>query len=237
MILEFVGLPGCGKTTLAKSVKALGKRSGLEIILPYNSSLEEHVEKPVPRYVKRSDRRRLLYNSIRFRERFRDLNRFVEDKFRDDFEDGSTSMQFLYVLNGVIYQNALALDGIYLFDESFLHRGTAFVQNEVDLATYLSLIPPADLTVHLKLEPEAAFERSIARREAKAGKFNVREKMHHKFGEAGEARPLENLQRRQLYAVDALRQRNCAVLDLDATIPTGLLAQEVVEAILRVQEV
>ncbi len=223
MIVEMVGLPGSGKTTLAKAVREAGKREGVEILLPYGSELETQLIPRSPRYVKRHGHRRLLYSSILFANDNPELIAFC----RQMRPEGAEADEFLFSLNGALYQNARDMgEGVCLFDESFLQRGVNLLMDQSRLETYLPLVPMPDLVVLLHVEAQVAFDRCIVRRGSGDG---IREKVTSKFGDADQ---FEHRAALNQFSVDAVEERGAEVLQLDGTEAVDHLAQTVVEACL-----
>lgn len=212
MLVEVLGLPGSGKSTLIKHLvphmRGLGlrtRRADKVVGLPCTAP-------DAPRYLKRGADRIMLYRTLCFRRAHPDLMAHIEGKL-----DLSASDEFLFSLTTGQYQayqeHAADLDMVFL-DEGFAHRGvSAHLQADDALfSDYMGLIPIPDLIIHLCPPPRMAFRRAIHRRSDRSfSKRKVTAKLGDQFVFRRRHRLLES-------GLLTLRARGARIIDVNTAL-------------------
>ncbi len=213
MLIEVLGLPGSGKTTLIKQVlpqlRSLGRRSrradklaGLPCEAP-----------EALRYLSRSPDRAALYRAQAFRQAYPALMDHIERRLTSDLTE-----QFLFTLIGSHYQayteHADNFDFVFL-DEGFAHRGVSahLDQEDAVFADFMKLVPVPDLVIHLSPPPRVAFRRAISRHE---GQEETKVRVTEKLGNHAVFRHRQRLLEASL---DILSKRGAKVVSFNTADP------------------
>jgi len=207
MLVEFLGLPGSGKSTLIRALIPALRAQGVAARRADKLAGLPSIERDAPRYLGRGPDRTTLYRTTRFRREHRGLMKHVEHKL-----SLSQTEEFLFTLTTGLYQTAREYGseiGPALLDEGFVHRGvSAHLECEDALfQRYLGLIPVPELVVHLTLPVEAALSRAVARRAHKADAQQV----HTKLGDRAVFARRDALFQ---MGVARLRERGATVFDV-----------------------
>lgn len=226
MLVEFLGLPGSGKSTLIRALvpalraKGVGARRADKLAgLPSN-------ERDAPRYLGRGLDRTTLYRTTRFRREHRGLMKHVEHKLALSQAD-----EFLFTLTTGLYQVCREYGdtiGPALLDEGFVHRGVSAHLDREDalFQRYMGLIPVPEVVIRLTPPVEVALSRAVARRAHKAEAQQVHAKL-------GDERVFAR--RSELFdiATECLRGRGVTVLEIDTQQDQQACVMQASEAVLR----
>lgn len=220
MIVELIGLPGAGKTTLMTEIyKRADLGPGRQMVYPL-SGLENELRHKVPAYIKGQPGRAALYNSLHFAHDYAECLRL----FRKHIRPGDVNTELLFLLTGVEFQNLAHRRGrCCVFDEGLLHRGSAHIGASEDLEPFVAAAPPSDLLIHLKINSVTAFRRCVARN---GDEYGRRRRVMNKHGNIDDFAAKGVVQDR---VVAAAQGRIPKVIELDALEPPETLAQKVLE--------
>lgn len=212
MLIEFLGLPGSGKSTLIRALVPALRAQGMSARRADKLAGLPSIERDAPRYLERGPDRTTLYRITRFRREHRGLMKHIEHKLALGQAD-----EFLFSLTAGLYQACREYGdtvGAALLDEGFVHRGVSAHLDRDDalFERYIGMIPAPDLLVHLCPPIDTAFERAVSRRAHKG----EAEKVISKLG----GRPV--FQRRDALirlGAAGIRARGGAVIDVDTSQP------------------
>jgi thymidylate kinase len=251
--VEFLGIPGSGKTTLASGVHSrlvasntsaftlagavsLGMRRGVgdRLIDPVMTHLPDRL---LDRYSESGFIRSnaLLVSLIDFMAAYpRAVSAFLEGQARrSDFELSSDLVIRWFLQLVARYQlaaSAMSRDDLLLLDEGFAQRaitGFAHRFSEADyddLSSYLIASPRPDLLIHLAVGTDLAAERLAGRGEPEATK--------RLWGtDTDPARFLADTARCADYVVEAARSAGWEVLEVDGSAGLTTLTGSVVDRI------
>jgi thymidylate kinase len=251
--VEFLGIPGSGKTTLASSVHSdigasgtraftlagavsLGMKKGVgdRLIDPVMTHLPDRL---LDRYSESGFIRSnaLLVSLIDFMAAYpRAVSAFLEGQARrSDFELSSDLVIRWFLQLVARYQlaaSAMSRDDLLLLDEGFAQRAiTGFAHrfseaDHNDLSSYLAASPRPDLLIHLAVGTDLAAERLAGRGEPEATK--------RLWGtDTDPARFLADTARCADYVVEAARSAGWEVLEVDGSADVTTLTGSVVDRI------
>lgn len=219
MIVEIAGIPGSGKTTFCKSLKAELLSRGIPVSDTAETPASQSAAVRLPRFVQAKPHRELLFRFARFHAQH---PRFVG--LTENLYDGDDVKRFLLFLLGANYQTCLDAadhDEVVLLDEGFLTHIVAACWDHRDTGLFDSLIaamPVADAVVHLDIPAELAFERAVGRRKGVANAF---QKVTRKFGGPTAFASRAALLRR---GSSLCRMRGSAVIEAGAELSAGQAA-------------
>lgn len=222
MQVEFVGLPGCGKSTLASALEKRLKADGFQAQGLRNAakaaiaSVQDKIG-----FLRRRGERVSLYGCFLFAHKNPDLFEWMFRMSHKDFVALSWGMEALSQV-GILQEHG-APDLIVLNDEGFLQRLSWNFKEmgaEADVLEVSRLLPDDFLTVHLTITPDAAFLRTQGRKKGIP------------IGMKGtnEADILQNFTRYGAMIdqfVTARRQRGCMVCEVDASQEINAVAEDV----------
>jgi len=165
-MLEFVGLPGCGKTTVTASLerrlaaagfRAQGLRNATKSIMAQQQGRIG--------FLRHRPERISLYGLCLFASQAPELHDWVVRTSHGEFTTLIWNMEAMSQL-GIVAALGPA-DLVVLNDEGFLQRlASNFISDpdDPDLPKVIGLVPPHILTVAIGITPETALERVRARR-------------------------------------------------------------------------
>jgi len=220
MLVEIAGLPGSGKTTLFRNLRAELMRMDLPVTDINTIADVRDSAEAVPRFVSRKPQRELLYRFWRFQSQNPGLMRRIDSLYRS-----GDIKQFLFMLLATHFQagtDQVEEDEIVMTDEGFLTHIVALFCKRGDRKDFDSLIdevPAADLLIHLNASADVAHARAVARRgPGRAARQMVESKLGGKRLFATRQSLLERGV--QLYA------RRCrAVIEVDASLDSQTAAR------------
>jgi thymidylate kinase len=166
MLVEFVGLPGCGKTTLvmqlekqlfAEGHRAKGLRNATSELM---IGLQDKIG-----FLRQRKERVSLYGCLVFAHENPKLFDKIFGASRDDFVALIWGMETLSQI-GIIQKHG-PKDLVVLNEEGFLQRlSWSYLDREdgPELAEVIALLPPDFVSLHMTLPPEVAYARSQDRR-------------------------------------------------------------------------
>lgn len=169
LIVEFVGLPGSGKTTIAKEIYDRGNIAGNTVDYPlyifYKKSwISRNVSKLLNIFFF------AVVNPLVFLTIIKMVVTSGQKRPSDYFR---LSLNSVYIIS--IIKKFSTSENIVLFDEGILHHGWAIklgAKKSVDFEKYLRICGPDSIIIHVFCDKEVVKERMINR-----GKLNSR----HKF--------------------------------------------------------
>ena len=224
MLIEFLGLPGAGKSTLIRALVPALRAQGMSARRADKLAGLPSVERNAPRYLERGADRTTLYRITRFRREHRGLMKHIEHKLALGQAD-----EFLFSLTAGLYQACREYGdtiGAALLDEGFVHRGVSAHLDRDDalFERYVAMIPAPDLLVHLCPPVDTAFERAVSRRAHKG----EAEKVISKLG------GLPVFERRDALirlGTAGIRARGEAVVEVDSRRPLNDCVAELCAAV------
>lgn len=166
MFVEFIGLPGSGKSTLIKTLKRLSAHSDLPAV-SLNHVAEEVLaaRKENPGYLRRKADRGWFYGTFSFAHKYPEIFRIA---FENTLINTPGQLDFLDLLGQYHFARLSQEERrLVLVDEGLLHRGAAaFLNPEAfsSLENYLDNIPAPDAVVFIDIDIETAIERSKQRK-------------------------------------------------------------------------
>ncbi len=181
MLIEIVGIPGSGKSTLYKSLTQELKRQNVDFVDAQTILATRSNDDSAPRYVQKKPQRDLLYRFTRFTVK----NPEFFEKAQQTFGEASTK-KFLFFLACAHFQLARDLNThneMVFFDEALLtHCASIYPKTEQqsDLVELLNCAPEIDVLIHLEIPPDVAFDRAVARH---GGTEKTRARIVSKFGD------------------------------------------------------
>lgn len=230
MIIEFIGAPGAGKTTLMPTVKDFLRERGfqpwsvVEAGRPFvkRSSLGRWVDVWMPASLRGAVLWQAFYQASKLERRnFRNEHRALMESVNEFQSERPISrtdrdhvLRWFHNLTGQYrFLNERARhDDVLIFDEGFSHRVVQLFasENEIpDLASvkdYLSRIPKPDLIIHPKASLETCLERVYQR--------GIWERFRSK-DEASISRFMSHAHTIVNFAVEYLLIRGWTILDVD----------------------
>lgn len=222
MQVEFVGLPGCGKSTLASALekrliaagfRAQGQRNAAKAAI---AAVQDKIG-----FLRRRGERVSLYGCFVFAHKNPQLFEWMFQMSHKDFVALSWGMEALSQV-GILQEHGDA-DLIVLNDEGFMQRlswNFMGLEDGPTVAEISALLPGDFLTVHLTLPPDLAFERTKARK--KGVPIGLKS--------ADDAETLAKFTRYGAMLdcfVAARRERGCAVYEVDAGQDVEVVIDEV----------
>lgn len=166
MIVEFLGLPGSGKSTLVSTLRKQSARSDMPLMTLNQAALAGlAVQKEAVSYLRRKPERGWLFATMQFAKQHPELYRIV---FENTLLNAGKSLDFLDVLGKYYFAgHAPEPRGPVLCDEGLLHRGAAqfvYANAHATLDHYLDHMSVSEIVVHLMLPPQEAIARCKARK-------------------------------------------------------------------------
>lgn len=210
MLVEIIGLPGAGKTSLGRGIARRLRARRLQVATSKTLGTLESNDPNVPRYVSNHKDRTLLYRAACFKREFAPLLKHLETRAQQDL-----TQEFLFSLTAARYQAHLEHKDHFdlaLLDEGFVHRGAnAHLECSDPLAfeEYLQLIPRPDILIYLRVGARMAQRRAIARR---SDVSNGRKKVIDKLGD------LETYAMRRVLLETAMgvqKKRGAEIVEID----------------------
>lgn len=165
MIVEFIGLPGSGKSTLINSLCKYSSGNNIRAVTISQQAQQVLSEKKsVKGYLRRKSDRGWFFATYTFAREYPEVFRIV---FENTIRNTPDSLDFLDLL-GQYYFSQLKQDDkrLVLADEGLLHRGSSiflYPNAYSDLDHYLNQIPPSQAVVWIDLDIDEAIERSLHR--------------------------------------------------------------------------
>lgn len=165
-MVEFVGLPGCGKTTVTASLERRLAAAGFRAQGLRNATKAIMAEQqPKIGFIRHRPERISLYGLSLFANQAPDLHDWVVRTSHGEFTNLIWNMEAMSQL-GIVAALAPP-DLVVLNDEGFLQRLASNFISDPDnprLPEVIGLIPRDVLTVSITISPETALERARARR-------------------------------------------------------------------------
>ncbi len=211
MLVEFVGLPGCGKTTLAAALekrlvadgfRAQGLRNAAKAAI---DGVKDNIG-----FLRRRGERISLYGCFAFAHKNPELFEWYFRMSHKDFMVLNWGMEGLSQL-GILQEHGDP-DIVVLNDEGFLQRlSWNFIdsQDGPEVAAISALLPDDFLTVHITLPADVAFARTKERR--KGVPIGLRRE-----DDAETLARFESYDAMLDMFVAARRDRGCVVYEVDA---------------------
>jgi len=161
VLVEFIGLPGSGKSTVSGKCQALLRRSGVSM-QPLGKIARNQAAKmgDKNRFLRRYSGRNWLFGSLAFAQEHPEIYDLIFQSTRHDFHANLWAMDFLSQL--YFAGQIDTRDMLVMVDEGFFHRGVAanFHENTPEkLEAYLKITPPCDVLVMFETPVETALER------------------------------------------------------------------------------
>jgi len=230
MLIEFIGSPGSGKSTLMAVSIEFFRQKGANVISRWDARrlyAERSLIGRLSSFVSRPGKERVVirfYNYFRDRERRKfeqthsDLIAYVKKSLHNrPLQAGVEERRILHYYENMIMQygvlTALQRAGdVLIFDEGFVHRVVQLNVSDVEtpdpmqVKAYLELAPWPDLLVYIQAPPEVCQQR--IRQRGQVSYLGT-------LDENRLARFLANTQTVIQLAVDHIRQKGCAVIEVD----------------------
>lgn len=166
MLVEFMGLPGSGKSTLITHTEKHLRKAGLDVYnIGKESRLEAERQAKEIQYLSRYSGRAWLYGCFAFAQEHPAVFDALFQNTRDKFHETLWAMDFLAQLYFLKLSDTK--DGFVFIDEGFMQRGAAAfreVKSTPGLAGYLDSVPSSDVLVMVNLTPQLAFSRGRRRK-------------------------------------------------------------------------
>ena len=213
MLVEFVGLPGAGKTSLITETETRLRAAGFNA-----SGLRELSKRGVERlrgdigFIRRRSERISLYGALEYRKTHGEVFDFLCQAQDRVPELTLWSMELLSQL--YFASDDLAGDQIAFSDEGLVHRGIAAqigVEDQTGFDAYNAALPDDFLLVHLRVPVAIAIERAEAR-----GK-GLPATRWRKGRDPGDV--MAETERLIERACEMRRARGCRVVEIDGTQP------------------
>jgi thymidylate kinase len=231
MLVEILGLPGAGKSTLVRELLPSLRKNGLKSRHGHKVVGLSSRDPAAPRFLRDQPDRLALFRAETFRQENAKLVKHMERKVGQSLTD-----QFLFSLTSSYYQTYLeyAEDFPFIFlDEGFIHRGVVAHCNGKEtsiFADFLKLIPAPDAIVHVKLSADLAFERAVERR---SDKPSSKARVIAKLGDLSDFRTRAKMLEQ---GTDAMVARGAALIEIDATTPPEACHQAALDQLLRLHK-
>lgn len=212
MMVEFVGLPGCGKSTLAGSLETLLKKDGIRAQGMRNAAVAAMARMQGKiGFLRHRQERTSLYGCLAFAQTHPELFEWVFRTSREDFNFLLWNMETVAQM-GILEKHGPA-DLVVLNDEGFLQRFAGnFIGKKAtkEIDEVSALLPRDFMTIYLMVPPKLAQTRAKERRKGipLALRADTDAKVLTQF------RRYDKVLRRW---VDARKALGCAVLELDAS--------------------
>lgn len=223
-MVEFVGLPGCGKTTLTASlerrlaaagVRAQGLRNATKSIMAQ--------EQARIGFIRHRPERISLYGLCLFARSAPALHDWVVRTSHGEFTTLIWNMEAMSQLG--IVGSLGPSDLVVLNDEGFLQRlASNFIADPDDptLPGIISHVPPEILTVSIRISPDQALDRARGRRKGIPLILRAQGDEEVRQGFARFEQAIEN-------AVSCRQAQGCAVLELDGNLHPDMAVATVMD--------
>ena len=231
MLIEFIGAPGSGKTTLYRILADRLVSQGVSVITVDDADCQyarrtftgRLVARLFPQPLRRSLISRLCNRASSralngFQRRYPALMQYVRSSQQNrpleaEVERRNILPWFENMIRYYSFLSSLAqANDVLLFDEAFVHRVVQFHVSEVEepdpqqVSAYLDLIPRPDLIIFTTASPDASLQRVLDR--------GVWSHSQHKTQEQLD-RFIANAHQVVHFAVDTLREKGWAVIQVD----------------------
>lgn len=226
MLVEFLGLPASGKTTLTAGVQKALLAAGLNVCL--DRALETQ-DRTLPGFISRNPLPRAIFRLEQFRRCYPDCADVM-----DQIGITNITAKTLLLSTGAKHQILINNPGLYdvvLADEGFLHRAIYLIAGmDADqdrlLAAFCQAVPLPKVIVYLSLPAEQSFARAVERLAARDKSGQNRRQIERRIERAhGDVQALANRVALMEQAVGALGQRGSLILKVptDVTPSDALL--------------
>lgn len=167
MYIEFIGLPGSGKTSIMRRSLMEYEELGVSA-MPAHRVLTELPDLHQPRGVRGNPGSEFLYQYLCFERKHPEFVKICEK-----FMDGKMPMRLRYAISMGVYEvcDTYADKSPIIFnDEGLWHRGISLMSVGPwfdDLPRFLSVCPLPDALIHIPSDPTRAFEAVMSRLESR----------------------------------------------------------------------
>ncbi len=231
MLVELIGLPGSGKSTIIRAATPLLKAAGLRFDSMRMVSKKFMAEdRPNVRFLTKRAERSSLYGCFSFAEDQQDLFRSLLDGALGDVSQTLWNMEMLGQFQ--FLRNRDLSDTMVFLDEGFLHRGvsTFAASGELrKLIDYMDLVTHDFITIHITTPLDMALARAEMRRRG------VPENLQASTGIGLSG--MEAFDQMIKVAVAHRKLQGAAVIEVDATQPAAIAARQMVDALARLAPV
>jgi dephospho-CoA kinase len=204
MIIEFVGLPGSGKTTLYRRARQMLDNAGFQLWTPYRLWTNDVATLASPGHARKNGAtpRKLSHMSrlSRVATRLQDLRanqalvgrvlaRILSSKQPWKYKAYAARLFLTSLTDRCFAQRRSVPDEIVLFSEGVVHRGLSVFMhsskavNVEAIRHYVSAIPLPDVLIVLQADPNITLERTRARRNGSSRRMRLNSKSDMLEGE------------------------------------------------------
>lgn len=165
MIVEFIGLPGAGKTTLFTEVGRRLAARGLPCVsLRLAAAAGAADVQQKHRFLSRKPNRQSLFGFVAFAQKYPEL---MDHLYRPDPNVEGLVLWNLETLSQMHFARIGGVqDKLVIADEGLVHRGVAMALDQPDdlaFARFLKALPSDFALIHLDVTPERALENALGR--------------------------------------------------------------------------
>lgn len=234
MILEFIGLPGSGKSTILNAATRKLDRLGVawdSLRLLAKRVIEEDRQKIG--FLRRREHRASLYGAQAFAQTEPEI---YDALFVNARTDMKTTLWNMEMLAHVYFARRRDLSKSLIFtDEGFVHRGAAsflLSRNEVGFRDYMGRVPLDHTVIHVTTPLDIAYARSQTRKLKKRIPTGwIAEDQEGTLDNLSEFEHLSHV------ACRILRKRGGQVIKLDGTLPVETASEVLVQEIAALQRI
>lgn len=235
MYVEFVGLPASGKSTLISRCKAFVESKGMSYASGDYLLKMESASKTIPSNIRRSPPLLSVYRSEEFRVLYPEMSGVADRLFANEI-----SHKALFMVNAgnyLMYADWRNAQTARFIDEGFLHRGIYAIarKHSNDLEIYqdfISHMPPIDLILHTKLDPQTGYERVKDRLRNRLGPNVRQESIDTRIKRAhGDFEAFANRGALISLACDDLQERGYNVATIDTSQGIDLAVEQTIKAL------